>query len=395
MRLPAIPVLAVLLLGQTALAQSPIPKPTRTGHVATPTAVVPGRVAFPLPAPSSGAAKLRDYDPQRLLAGHLLRRIGFGPNPTEMKRVLEIGTTAYIDEQLNPSRIDDSAAEAKFAPATRSLFNDYKYIRRWYTRMVYSRRQLQEKMTLLWHEHFATSNAKVGVAHFMGEQEETLRKDCLGSFRQLLVDMTKDKAMLYWLDNNYNSGTDTDDDGNPVPPNENYGRELMQLFSLGTVRLNMDGTPVTGADGEPLANYTEDDVKAVARSRAGTPTTATGAPRASSPTSTTPATRSSSARRSAAARAPTARTRSRTSSTSSCASRRLRRSSRRSSSRSSRPRRRRPPTSGASRPSSGTRTGTSSRRSAPSSPTRSSRATRSSARSSRSRSRPSSARSGR
>ncbi len=268
MRLPVISVLAALMIGQTVLAQSPIPKPKRSGRVATPTAVSPGYVPLPAPAPASGS-KLRDYDPQRLLAGHLLRRIGFGPNPADMKHVLDIGTAAYIDEQLEPNRINDSAAEAKFYPATRSLFDDYKRIRRWYTRMVYSRRQLQEKMTLIWHEHFATSNAKVGLAHFMGYQEDTLRKNSLGSFRTLLIEMTRDKAMLYWLDNNYNSGTDTDEEGNPIPPNENYGRELLQLFALGTERLNMDGTPVLGSDGQALPNYTEDDVKAVARALTG------------------------------------------------------------------------------------------------------------------------------
>jgi uncharacterized protein (DUF1800 family) len=267
MRIPALAVLVALAVGSTALAQQPLPKPKRPGRVATPTMVSPGKVAIPAPAP--GVTKVADYDPQRLLAGHLLRRVGFGPSAADLKHVLDIGTTAYIDEQLNPSRINDSAAEQKFAPATRSLFDDGKYIRRWYTRMVYSKKQLQEKMTLIWHEHFAVSNAKVGLAHFMGDYEETLRKDSLGSFRTLLVDMTRDKAMLYWLDNNYNSGTDTDDEGNPVPPNENYGRELMQLFSLGTQKLHMDGTPVLGSDGEPLANYTEDDVKAVARALTG------------------------------------------------------------------------------------------------------------------------------
>lgn len=269
MRFPALSVLVAIVAAQTALAQSPLPRSKRAGRVATPTAVSP--VAPALPAPAPGAAKTAGvpYDQQRLLAGHLLRRIGFGANPAEMKRVLQIGTDAYIEEQLNPNRIDDSAAEAKFYPATRNLFDDYRRIRRWYTRMVYSRRQLQEKMTLIWHQHFATSNAKVGLAHFMQAQEDMLRANALGSFRQLLVNITKDKAMLYWLDNNYNSGTDRDDNGEPIPPNENYARELMQLFSLGTQKLNMDGTPVLGSDGQPLPNYTEDDVKAVARALSG------------------------------------------------------------------------------------------------------------------------------
>jgi len=273
MRIPLAPALAVLIVGQTALAQQPmshVPQRGRTGRVATPTVVTPSAAQRALPAALPKAAQSpQDYDPQRLLAGHVLRRIGFGPNPAEMSRILQIGTTAYIEEQLNPSRIDDSAAEAKLPPGSNRLFDDYRWIRRWYARIVLSRRQLQEKMTLVWHEHFATSNAKVGEGFFMHQQEDMLRANALGNFRTLLGEVTRDKAMLYWLDNDYNSGTYTDDEGNPIPPNENYGRELLQLFSLGTERLNMDGTPVLGPDNAPLPNYTEDDVKAVARALTG------------------------------------------------------------------------------------------------------------------------------
>ena len=263
--------LAALLLAQPASGQQPLPRAQRPGRVATPTAVSPASAPLPAPAPMSAAAAkaARDYDPQRLLAGHLLRRIGFGPTPKEVDNVLKVGMTTYIEQQLDPAKIDDSAAEARLPKGSNNLYNDYKWITRWYTRMVVSRRQLQEKMTLIWHEHFATSNAKVGTGFFMHEQEELLRKDALGSFRQLLVDVSTDKAMLIWLDNDDNSATEEDDDGNPIPPNENYARELMQLFSLGTTRLNMDGTPVLDGRGLPVPNYTEDDVKAVARAISG------------------------------------------------------------------------------------------------------------------------------
>ena len=263
MRFSALTLLAALALAQTALAQAPRRAPSGVR--------MPSRVpAAATAAPAPGAAKTTaPYDQERLLAGHLLRRAGFGPSAADLKRVLQIGRTAWLDEQLSPSRIDDSAAEAKFFRQTRDMFDDRSRIRRWYTRMVYSRRQLQEKMTLVWHEHFATSNAKVGLAHFMQAQEEMLRRNALGSFRTLLVEISRDKAMLYWLDNNYNSGTDTDEEGNPIAPNENYGRELLQLFSTGTDMLNMDGTPVLDGTGRAVPAYTEDDVKAVARALTG------------------------------------------------------------------------------------------------------------------------------
>jgi uncharacterized protein (DUF1800 family) len=221
----------------------------------------------PEPASTSAVAKsTAAYDEQRLLAGHLLRRIGFGPNQQEMDAVLSMGMNAYIEMQLNPESIDDSEAEQFFVPEPRDP-ESMEWTQRWITRMVYSRRQLLEKMTLLWHEHFATSNAKVGATNTMRLQEQLFRQHALGSFRDLLVDITTNPAMLVYLDNNYNMGRDYD--GNPVTPNENYARELLQLFSLGTDRLNMDGTPIIGANGLPEPAYTEQDVREVARALTG------------------------------------------------------------------------------------------------------------------------------
>ena len=101
----------------------------------------------------------------------------------------------------------------------------------------------------------------------MHDYEEMLRRDALGNFRDLVADLTRDNAMLVYLDNNYNSAFDYD--GNPVPPNENYARELLQLFTLGTQRLNMDGTPVRDESGNILPNYTEADVRAIAHALTG------------------------------------------------------------------------------------------------------------------------------
>jgi uncharacterized protein (DUF1800 family) len=219
--------------------------------------------------PASTARNLSGADQQRLLAGHYLRRMGFGPSAQDMEAVLRLGPQGYIDQQLNPSSIDDSAAESRLPPAPRKFYEVDGWIRRWYGRMSFSKRQLQEKMTLIWHQHFATSNAKIGVGTFMHEQEELFRRNCLGSFRQMLIEITTDKAMLLWLDNYYNSGTDTDDAGNTVPPNENYARELLQLFTMGPIRLNLDGTPVLDGAGVPVPNYTEQDVREVARALTG------------------------------------------------------------------------------------------------------------------------------
>jgi uncharacterized protein (DUF1800 family) len=232
-----------------------------------PTGVAPARK--PAGAATAVAAR-RPYDPQRLLAGHLLRRAGFGPTPADMQRVLAMGREAWVEEQLHPNAVDDSEAERRFYPIRDPLADDFgvQFTLRWFTRMVYSRRQLQEKMTLVWHEHFPVSIGKIGVGKPMNDYEEMLRRNALGSFRQLLADVTRDPAMLIYLDNNFNSAFDFRD-GSPVPPNENYARELLQLFALGTEQLNLDGTPVLDAAGIPLPAYTEADVREVARALTG------------------------------------------------------------------------------------------------------------------------------
>lgn len=186
-----------------------------------------------------------------------------------MAHVLRIGIDAYIEEQLHPESIDDSAGEAKFLPRPRGNQEPIGFLYRWYTRMAYSRRQLLEKMTLIWHEHFAVSGGKVLYLSMLRDYEQTLRDHALGNFRDLLVAMTKDNAMLRFLDNDRNNGQAVDGEGQRIPPNENYARELMQLFALGTEQLNMDGTPILSPGGLPLPTYTEHDVREVARALTG------------------------------------------------------------------------------------------------------------------------------
>jgi uncharacterized protein (DUF1800 family) len=226
-------------------------------------------------APAFGADSVLAAVPptaqDRILAGHLLRRISFGPTPAEVNLALRTGRANYVKWQLYGA-IDDTPALRALPPlptGERAYYDDAAYIRRWYTRMVYSRRQLLERMTLIWHEHFATSNEKVGAPLVMYKQENFLRSRALVNFRDLLLGITTDQAMLLWLDNNYNNGNKFDRDGNRILPNANYAREFLQLFSMGPVQLNMDGTPIVDANNVPLPSYTEDDIKAVARAFTG------------------------------------------------------------------------------------------------------------------------------
>lgn len=215
------------------------------------------------------AARRAERERERLLAGHLLRRLGFGPDRREMREVLRLGRRAYIERQLHPQYIDDRLGERRYLPLPETGDDSLSWLLRWLTRMHHSRRQLQEKMALVWHEHFATSIATVTSFNLMHDHEELLRAHGLGSFRDLLIAVSRDNAMLIYLGNSYNNGRLVDDEGNPIPPNENYARELLQLFALGVHQLNPDGTLILDDEGKPLPAYSEADVKAVARALTG------------------------------------------------------------------------------------------------------------------------------
>ena len=100
--------------------------------------------------------------------------------------------------------------------------------------MIFTPHPLRERMTLFWHDHFATSIAKVQQPGLMQRQNDLLRSQALGDFRALLEAIGKDPAMLIWLDSTANRRRS---------PNENYAREVMELFSLGPGPLLREGRP--------------------------------------------------------------------------------------------------------------------------------------------------------
>jgi uncharacterized protein (DUF1800 family) len=202
----------------------------------------------------------------RTWAAHLLNRTGFGPLPDEIERAAAAGLQSTLDALLDFEKVEEvflppETPDVPEAPR-RQLANLTAQQRKekmqqfhrenrdaieetrgwWIRRMLRSRAPLREKMTLFWHGHFATSANDVKVARHMFNQNEFLRRHCLGSFRELLLGVSRDPAMLKYLDNNTNR---------KQHPNENYARELLELFSMG------------------IGNYTEDDVKAAARAFTG------------------------------------------------------------------------------------------------------------------------------
>jgi hypothetical protein len=183
--------------------------------------------------------------------GHLYRRAAFGATMDELDGALRMGPDRAVD-QLLQGRTDAQADEI-WGMVTRGIrqFNNGDQLpAAWLYRMLYDQHPLREKMTLFWHNHFATSNRKVQNAGYMLGQNELLRRHALGNFRALLQEMSRDPAMMVWLDIAQSRRGQ---------PNENYARELMELFSLG----------IPSPRQPDRRNYTEQDIREAARAFTG------------------------------------------------------------------------------------------------------------------------------
>jgi len=182
-------------------------------------------------------------------AGHLLRRAGFGASLPELRQAVKDGLDATLDKLF---RSDDTAKErTEFLESNgkrvASANNAYQLRGWWVYTMLNTLQPAHEKLTLFWHNHFATSIAKIQRTTTMFAQNVLLRKYALEKFQPFLLDMSKDVAMIIWLDNNSNV---------KGKPNENYAREIMELFSLGVA------TPES-------RHYTEKDIREAARAFTG------------------------------------------------------------------------------------------------------------------------------
>ena len=197
---------------------------------------------------------------ERLRVARLLQRLTFGPIPGGFAQGLKIGSEALGRRLLDPSSAD-AGIKAAGTPIVTNLgpFPDPNSRERatftlnlasqrislqvwWLDRMVRAINPIEERMTWFWHGHWATSISKVEYALPMYNQYKTMRENALGSFVEMSQSMIVDGALQYWLDGGQNT---------VKSPNENLGRELMELFTIG------------------IGNYTEDDVKAAARALTG------------------------------------------------------------------------------------------------------------------------------
>jgi uncharacterized protein (DUF1800 family) len=177
-------------------------------------------------------------------AAHLHRRAGFGASRAELQRDVKDGPIASVDRLFQPRPLSDD--QQQVIDNLRQGMLDSGSVDRlkawWLYRVLYDPDPLREKLTLFWHSHFATSIRKVNNVRYMLAQNETLRRHALGPFAQLLTAMVGDPAMLVWLDGAVSK---------KEKPNENFGREYLELFTLG------------------VGHYTESDIRAATRAFTG------------------------------------------------------------------------------------------------------------------------------
>ena len=193
---------------------------------------------------------------QRLETSRLFNRFGFGPRPGEYAQALKNGVASTRTQLLTVPAVDAGAATViepeitdlgkRPAPNTKEIvpfaiamrFQTQQMVMWWLDRMAVSDHGLTEKMTWFWHGHWATSVQKLNYAMPLFKQNKTMRTYCLGNFTSMTKAMLNDGALQFWLDGQENT---------VKAPNENLGREIMELFTLGVDR------------------YTEDDVKNISR----------------------------------------------------------------------------------------------------------------------------------
>ncbi len=183
------------------------------------------------------------------LVAHLLRRAGFGADRDEIEAKAAQGYDATVQSLLNPesqSGVDNDLL-MRYYPSYYEAAAIETNVQAWVFTMVNSPRQLQEKMALFWHMIFCAGHSKIDSGQEMGRMVGMFREHGMGNFRNLLVQLSTNPGMMYYLDNT---------ESHRANLNENYGRELLELFSIGV-----------GMDED--FNYSEDDVKACARAFTG------------------------------------------------------------------------------------------------------------------------------
>ena len=183
------------------------------------------------------------------LMAHLMRRAGFSATRDELEAYVSKGYEATVEELLQPENQPDVDLDLmeRYLPEYGEMLGIFSAQQAWVYRMINTKRPLQEKMTLFWHGIFCTGFAKTDNPLQNTVHIDSFRRNGMGNYRHMLVELSMHPTMVHYLDNI---------DNHRDAINENFGRELLELFTLGV-----------GMDGK--LNYTEDDVKAASRAFTG------------------------------------------------------------------------------------------------------------------------------
>ena len=238
--------------------------------------------------PLSDSEKVANSEITKAQAFRILEQATFGPTDDDLKAVQTLGTAKWIEQQLNSSSAYDSSSDshqshlqrykaiAKMAePSTYSSESDFNnnYHGRtsdyqtaaWFDNVLHGKDQLRQRVAFALSELIVISGSKQRT-RFRGDSlasyYDILAKHAFGNFRNLMGEISRSPGMGVFLSHQgnkkFNSSSNTH-------PDENFARELMQLFSIGLWKMNQDGSMVKDSSGDPIASYTQDDVEELAK----------------------------------------------------------------------------------------------------------------------------------
>jgi uncharacterized protein (DUF1800 family) len=240
-------------------ATTPTPAPAPVGATPTPTAAAVGATPTPTPA-AIGATD----------AARLLEQATFGVTASDVAHVQSIGIDAYINEQLAyaPTQYTGYSYTPQTAPVgcrgdgsnppdasslcARAQYTPFQVQRDFFTHALNNPDQLRQRVAFALSQIMVVSSVQIFEAYGLAEYQNVLLKDALGNYRTLLQDVTLSPAMGNYLDM---ANSDETNPQNGTVPNQNYAREVLQLFSIGLVALNPDGTQQLDASGAPIPTF--------------------------------------------------------------------------------------------------------------------------------------------
>ena len=220
----------------------------------------------PFPSPDSGAHSGVEQDeslsPSTADVVRFLEQATFGPTPELIAHVQEVGFDGYLIEQFNtpassyptlplyPTTRDTSSCP-NGSTCQRDNYTLYPVQNQFFVNALYGPDQLRQRVAFALHQILVVSGVEITQPSWMTPYLQLLDRNALGNYRDLLYEISRNPAMGNYLDIAGNTKAN---------PNENYAREILQLFSIGTVRLNQDGTPQLDDTGQPIPTYTQETV---------------------------------------------------------------------------------------------------------------------------------------